>query len=83
MELWTCKGKGGRYTLLTKVNDDGSAELCTGAGTSKDGEHLVIYQDIMTHRKFYRTLDDFFYRMRPVLGCPDCEARQCIMDNEE
>lgn len=81
--LWTCKGKGGRYSLVTKVNEDGSAELATGAGTSKENEGLVVYRDNITQRVFYRTLDDFFYRMRPVLECEDCEARQCIMDNEE
>ena len=80
---WTCKGKGGRYVLVTPVGEDGSAKMAVGAGTSKDSADLIIYRNVVTQALYFRTYDDFMHRMRPVLECPDCEARQCIMDNEE
>jgi hypothetical protein len=82
-EFWTCKGKGGRYKVLTNVNEYDIVNAAKGAGLSRDGDHLVVYFDIVTKAIYYRTTPDFFNRMRRILECPDCEARQVIFDNEE
>jgi hypothetical protein len=56
MALWTCKGKGGRYRLITKTNEDGSAELAVGAGTSEESEGVVVYRDVVTQQVFFEVI---------------------------
>jgi hypothetical protein len=55
--VYSCIDKGGRYELL------GEAQ---GAGTSKSGEHLMIYRDAQTGILYYRTVPDFGSRMEQV-----------------
>lgn len=83
MELYTCKGKGGRYRLITELNEDGSARMAVGAGTCRDSPDLIIYRDVMNHAIYFRTYDDFMHRMRVVHECPDCEERQAMLDFDE
>lgn len=80
---YTCKGKGGTYEVLNQRHGDDTHFGATGAGTSRGGPGLTVYRDTLSRQVFYRTCEDFSKRMRLVLDCPDCEARQQAQDKLE
>ncbi len=57
-KLYTCIGKGGTYELLG---------VATGAGTCKGDEaFLMVYREVEYGSMYYRTIDDFAERMKPI-----------------
>ena len=58
-QIYTCKGKGGRYMLFGDLID---------AGTSRSEQKDVVYRDIDSGQWFRRTVEDFNERMEKIDG---------------
>lgn len=59
-QLYTCKGKGGKYELLGTVTPAGTLRDVFAPGT------LVVYRDTKTGAQWARTMEDFEERMEKL-----------------
>lgn len=55
--VYECKGKGGRYTVVSRA---------AAAGSLGDFGLLVIYADVRTGHQYVRTVVDFALRMQVI-----------------